>query len=366
VENAARVKAAVKIAVSAVGRIKRPAMAEQILAEGKADLIWMGRALIADPYLPKKAQEGRVAEIRECISCGVCADRIRHGDVMHCTTNPEAGRESEMRLLPTEKPRRVVVVGGGPAGLEVARVAASRGHRVSLVEKRPRLGGQLRYAAAAPHAPEMERLADYLAHQAKAVGVEVRVSIAATPELLEELQAEVVVVASGATSVVPSIPGSGLPHVFTAHQLLDGEVDSRLGSRVAVIGGGLTGVAAAEYLLKRGHEVFIVEMLDWIMADGHIVDRRTLTQELCERGVLILIKTRAEAITGRGVVLDRNGERETVPADSVVVAVGVRSDRQLLAQLDIERLEVHVIGDAQTPRRIMDALLEGAAVGRQI
>jgi 2-enoate reductase len=135
---------------------------------------------------------------------------------------------------------------------------------------------------------------------------------------------------------------------------------------VAVIGGGLTGVAAAEYLLKRGHEVFIVEMLDWIMADGHIVDRRTLTQELCERGVLILIKTRAEAITGRGVVLDRNGERETVPADSVVVAVGVRSDRQLLAQLDIERLEVHVIGDAQTPRRIMDALLEGAAVGRQI
>ena len=366
VENAARVKAAVRIAVSVVGRIKRPAMADQIVAEGKADLIWMGRALIADPYWPKKAQEGRVEEIRECISCGVCADRIRHGEVMQCSANPEAGREAEMRIVPAERPRRLLVVGGGPAGLEAARVAAARGHRVILVERRHRFGGQLLYAAAAPHAVEMERLAEYLAHEAAAAGVELLRETIATPKLAEDLGAEVVVVASGAKPVVPGIPGSGLAHVFTAHQLLEGEIDGRLGRRVAVIGGGLTGVASAEYLLGRGHEVFIVEMLDWIMSDGNIVEKRTLTQELSERGVLILVQTKAEAITGRGVVLSRGGEREVAPADSVVFAVGVRSDRDLLTRLDIDRLEVHVIGDAQSPRRIMDALLEGATVGRQI
>jgi len=234
------------------------------------------------------------------------------------------------------------------------------------VERRHRLGGQLLYAAAAPHAVEMERLAQYLAHEAAAAGVELLRETIATPKLAEDLRAEVVVMASGAKPVVPGIPGSGLAHVFTAHQLLEGEIDGRLGRRVAVIGGGLTGVASAEYLLGRGHEVFIVEMLDWIMSDGNIVEKRTLTQELSERGVLILVQTKAEAITGRGVVLSRGGEREVAPADSVVFAVGVRSDRDLLTRLDIDRLEVHVIGDAQSPRRIMDALLEGATVGRQI
>ncbi len=366
VENAARVKAVVRIAVSTVGRIKRPAMAEQILAENKADLVWMGRALIADPHLPKKAREGRVEEIRECISCGVCADRIGHGEAMQCTINPEAGREAEMRLVPAERTRRVLVVGGGPGGLEAARVAAARGHRVTLAEKRSRAGGQLLYAAAAPHAAEMERLAQHLAHEAARAGAEIRTSTDATPKLVEELGAEVVVLASGAKPVVPSIPGAGLPHVFTAHQLLEGEIDDRLGRRVAVIGGGLTGVTSAEYLLRRGHEVFLVEMLDRIMADGNVIEQRTLTQELGERGVLILVGTTAEAVTSRGIVLSRLGERELAPADSLVLAVGVRPDRDLLASLDVDRVELHVIGDAQNPRRILDALFEGAAVGRRI
>ncbi|HSB78210.1 MAG TPA: FAD-dependent oxidoreductase [Candidatus Methylomirabilis sp.] len=366
VENAARVKAAVRIAVSTVGRIKRPAMAEQILTEGKADLIWMGRALIADPHLPKKAQAGRVAEVRECISCGVCADRIGHGQDMQCSVNPEAGREEEMRLLAAESPRRVLVVGGGPAGMEAARVAAVRGHRVTLVERRRRLGGQLLYAAAAPHAAEMERLAQHLAHEVERAGVEVRTNTNATPKLVEDLRVGVVVIASGATAVVPEIPGAGLPHVFTAHQLLEGEIDDRLGHRVAIIGGGLTGVASAEYLLRRNHEVFLVEMLDRIMADGNVVEQRTLTQELGERGVLILVETKAEAITGRGVVVSRLGEQELAPADSVVAAVGVRSERDLLTHLDIDRVTTHVIGDAQNPRRILEAILEGATLGRQI
>ncbi|HSB69737.1 MAG TPA: FAD-dependent oxidoreductase [Candidatus Methylomirabilis sp.] len=366
VDNAARVKARVGIAVSTVGRIKRPAMAEQILAEGKADLIWMGRALIADPHLPKKAREGRLEEIRECISCGVCADRIGHGQDMQCTVNPEAGREAEMRLVAAEVPRRVLVVGGGPAGMEAARVAAGRGHRVALLERRRRLGGQLLFAAAAPHAVEMERLAQHLAHEVERAGVEVRTHTEASLKLVEDLRAEVVVVASGATPVVPSIPGAGLPHVFTAHQLLEGEIDDRLGRRVAIIGGGLTGVASAEYLLRRNHEVFLVEMLDRILADGNVVEQRTLTQELGERGVLILVETKAEAVTARGVMLSRLGERELAPADSVVVAVGVRPDRELLTQLDVDRVQVHVIGDAQSPGRIMQALLDGAMLGRQI
>jgi 2,4-dienoyl-CoA reductase-like NADH-dependent reductase (Old Yellow Enzyme family)/NADPH-dependent 2,4-dienoyl-CoA reductase/sulfur reductase-like enzyme len=366
VGNAARVKSAVKIAVSTVGRIKRPAMAEQILAEGKADLIWMGRALIADPNLPRKAQAGEVDHIRECISCGLCADGIGHGEPMRCTTNPDAGREVELRLEPAAKPRRVLVIGGGPAGLEAARRAAARGHRVRLFEQRAALGGQLRYAAAAPHAIEMGRLADYLAREAVAAGVEVLTEARATPARVAEAEPEVVVVASGAVPLVPSIPGVGMPHVFTAHQVLEGEVDDRLGRRVAVIGGGLTGVTAAEYLLKRDREVVIVEMQDWIMTDGTVVEQRTLTQELSERGVLILVQTKVEAITSRGLVVTRGGEREVLAADCVVLAAGVRAEREILAHLDVDCVEVHVVGDAEQPRRLMQALLAGATVGGRI
>ena len=366
VANAARVKAVVKIAVSTVGRIKRPSMAEQILSEGKADLVWMGRALIADPWLPLKAREGRLDEIRECLSCGVCADRIGQGNAMRCTTNPEAGREAEMRLVAAERPRRVLVVGGGPAGLEAAQAAAARGHQVTLVERRPRPGGQLLCAAAAPNAIEMERLAHYLTREAERSGVLIHTNTDATPELVAGIGPEVVVLATGAIPVIPSVAGSRLPHVFTAHQMLRGGIDEQLRHRVVVIGGGLTGVASAEYLLERGHEVVIVEMLDWIIADGNAIEKRTLTQKLCEQGVVIFVKTKAQAITSSGVVLLSDGEQKMLPADSVVIAVGVQSERELLAHLDTDRFEVHVIGDAERPRRIMDALLEGATTGRRI
>jgi pyruvate/2-oxoglutarate dehydrogenase complex dihydrolipoamide dehydrogenase (E3) component len=212
----------------------------------------------------------------------------------------------------------------------------------------------------------MGRLADYLAREAVAAGVEVLTEARATPARVAEAEPEVVVVASGAVPLVPSIPGVGMPHVFTAHQVLEGEVDDRLGRRVAVIGGGLTGVTAAEYLLKRDREVVIVEMQDWIMTDGTVVEQRTLTQELSERGVLILVQTKVEAITSRGLVVTRGGEREVLAADCVVLAAGVCAEREILAHLDVDCVEVHVVGDAEQPRRLMQALLAGATVGGRI
>ena len=363
---AAMVKAEVKIPVAVVGRIKRPEMADAIIAGGKADLVWMGRPLIADPQLPRKFQEGRVEDVRECIACNLCITRAGDGLEVQCTVNPEVGREREMEIRPAERRRRVLVVGGGPAGMEAARVAAQRGHSVTLVERRPQLGGQLLLGAAAPHSTEMGNLAAYLARQVRKAGVEVMTDTEATAAMIEEMSPEVVVVAAGAKPAVPEIPGFGLPHVFTAHDVLAKRCDDRLGKRVAIIGGGLTGVSVAEYLLERGHEVTIIEMLDWLMSDANFFEKKVWSIELLDRGVLVLAKARAEAITPRGVLVSRAGRRELLPADSVVIAVGVRAERGLLARLDVDRMDVRVIGDSVSPRRIQQALEEGALLGRQL
>lgn len=364
---AALVKASVGVPVSVVGRIKRPALADRIIAEGQADLVYMGRALIADPGMPEKARLGKLEEIRECLSCNSCVGRIHVGPEMECTVNPEAGLpEAERRLVPAKKTRRVLVVGGGPAGLEVARVAASRGHEVTLAEQTDRLGGQLLLAAAAPRSEEMSRLAQYLARRAKAAGVTIRTRTQVTPELVEQSGAEVVVIATGARPVVPEIPGSALPQVLTPPDILGSNPNPGIGQRVAIIGGGLTGVDVALLLIERGHLITLIEAMDSLMPDSNIYEKKVLTQALGEHGATVLVKTRAEAITREGVVVTRGGRRETIGADTVVMAVGVRSYRGPLAHIDSSRVDVHVVGDAQSPRRIMDALREGASIGRMI
>ncbi len=363
---AARVKAEVKFPVSVVGRIKGLEMADAIIAEGKADQLWMGRPLIADPYLPRKAREGRLMEIRECLACNHCLTLANDGVEVECAVNAEVGREGEMRLVPAEKPRRVLVVGGGPGGMEAARVAAERGHSVTLVEKKPRLGGQVIVGAAAPHSAELERWVSHLAHELRRTGVKVLVDTEATPHLVEELRPEALVVATGARPATLDIPGSALEHVFSAHAVLGGQCDGRIGKNVVIIGGGLTGVYVAEYLLDRGLEVTIVEVQDRLMADGNFIEKKVHTMNLGERGVVVLACTVAQAITPRGVLVTRTGRSELVPADSVVISVGVRSDRTLLTQLNVDDLEVHMVGDVIAPRRIPHAVQEGARVGRLV
>lgn len=245
-------------------------------------------------------------------------------------------------------------------------MAAERGHAVTLAEQSDRLGGQLLLAGAAPRSDEMSRLADHLEERARAAGVRLLTGTRVTPEMVEQLGAEVVVIATGARPVVPDIAGSALPHVFTPPAVLAGDGDVPLGRRVAVIGGGLTGVDVALLLLERGRQVTVIEALDSLMPDSNIYEKKVLTREVGEGGATVLVKAKAEAITGEGVVVSRGGRRELVSADSVVVAVGVRSHRGPLAHLDASQVELHVIGDAAAPRRIMDALREGASVGRLI
>ncbi len=271
-----------------------------------------------------------------------------------------------MQLRPAERARRVLVIGGGPAGMEAARVAALRGHDVTLAEKGSTLGGQVTLGAAAPHCAEMEKLVRYQALQIEKAGVKLRLLTEVDSRAIEEAGAEVVVVATGAKPIIAEIPGHSLPVVFTAHDVLAGTADDRLGRRVVVVGGGLTGVYTAQYLLERGHEVTVIEMLDRLMADGNFIEKKVYSKELGEAGVKVLIQTRAEAITARGVIVSRLGERECLPADSVVMAVGVRSNRTIVGGLDTDRLEAHIIGDASSPRRIQQAMEEGALVGRAI
>ncbi|GAG45381.1 unnamed protein product, partial [marine sediment metagenome] len=238
----------VSIPVMAVGKIGDPLYAEHILRQGKADLVGMGRGLIADPDLPNKAAEGRLDDIRYCICCNTCIDSMNTiPGYVRCAINAEAGRETEMTMTPANKPKKVLVAGGGPGGLEAARVAALRGHKVTLYEQSDRLGGQFRIASLPPMKQELTMAIKYLSDQVKKAGVKVEMGKKATPELVEELKPDVVIVATGGLPLIPrNIPGANRKRVVTAHDVLTEKV--RTGHKVAILGGGMVGCETAEFL----------------------------------------------------------------------------------------------------------------------
>lgn len=365
VEAAAAIKAVVNVPVMVAGKLNDPIMAEQVLREGKADLVAIGRGLLADPELPNKAAAGDFDDIRWCIACNECIYRELTAFNIACTVNPELGREREMELKPAPKAKRVLVAGGGPAGMEAAHIAAQRGHRVTLYEAEEELGGQFRIASLPPWKQEIVPYLKYLSRRLEETGVKVVLGQALTRSLVEKAKPDVVVVATGGKPLVPNIPGSKGDKVVTAHDVLQGKAVT--GQRVLVVGGGLIGCETADFLASYGKDVTIVEMLPQLASDMAMGPRDLLLERLCQSQVEALISATVVEITADGVVVEHEGHRDTIEGmDTIVLAMGVTSVNKLAEAIKGKVAEIHVIGDAKTPGKALDAIAAGAEVGRLI
>jgi len=365
VPYAAAIKKKVGVPVIAVGRIKTPAFAESVLVEGKADFIAIGRQLIADPFWPQKVAEGKEDEIVPCISCNVCVDTGLRGRGLRCSVNASVARELEYQIQPAGKSRKVIVVGGGPAGMEAARVAAIRGHEVALYEKKDKLGGQLLLAGKAPNKDEIPNLTRYLSSQLEKTGVKVRLSVEATAQLIEERKPDVVVIATGASPIVPKeVPGVERETVIGALDVLSGA--KKVGQRVVIIGGGMVGCEVAELLAQKGKMVTILEMLEEIGSDIGVSNKQSVLYRLQKAGIEMVTKTKVKEITRRGIRAIRNNSAQIFEADTIVLAVGFTPNTELMQKLQGKVAALFPIGDCVEPRRIVDAVSDGASVGREI
>jgi 2,4-dienoyl-CoA reductase-like NADH-dependent reductase (Old Yellow Enzyme family)/NADH dehydrogenase FAD-containing subunit len=365
------IKKAVKIPVIVAGRINDPTLANDIIRDGKADLISMGRALITDPEMPVKAEKGRLEEIQKCIACNRCVNRMQESLSIKCSVNALVGREREYRIEKAPVPRKVMVVGGGPAGMEAARAAALRGHHISLYEKGNELGGQLLLAAKPPFKKEIQTLTDYLSKQLKKMNLEIFLNTEVKGEMIDSLKPDVLILATGSTPLISSIPGVDLEHVLTAHQILEegvGLLDGK--ENVIVVGGGMVGCETAEFILEEStipRRVVVVEMLGKIASDMDPTEREFLIRRVEEKGIRVVLDTKVDEIRADGVdTVDRERQRHFIKGDLVILAMGAKPEQDLKKSSDKKDMDLFIIGDCSSPRRIFDAIHEAAHIARQI
>jgi 2-enoate reductase len=363
-EDVAAVKQAVGIPVITSGNNFRPEFAERIVAEGTADFVLMGRPLIADPELPNKARAGRVAEIRPCTKCNEgCIGGLFALRGVECQVNATAGKERYYAVSQAGRTRTVMVVGAGPAGMEAARVAALRGHTVSLYEKDAELGGLLRAGARFPFRSELGALIDYFRVSLRQLEVELHTGVKVTPELVTTSGADAVVIAVGAAPRMPPVPGIDGDNVITAVDLTLN--DKATGHSVIVVGGGLVGCDVALYLAQQGKKVTIVES-GALAEDMNPISRMALVPMLSELGVVIAPLAVRE-ITADGLIgAGSDGKDQMIPADNVVVSLGAVPRNTLAARLENEVNELYVVGDCAIPRGITPAIHEGFVAGWRI
>ncbi len=366
VDLAEKVKKVVKIPVIAIGRLQYPELAERVMLEGKADFIALGRALLADPEWANKVKEGRGEDICPCIDDQEgCRRRIHEGKYISCTVNPACGMEKDLAISRAEKKKRVLVIGGGPGGMEAAIVAALRGHAVILCEKNHALGGNLIPASAPDFKNDYKTLINYLSTQVKKHGVEIRLATEVTTELVSRMKPDVVFIATGAIPIIPEIPGIDNGKVATAIDVLLGR--KQAGKSVVIIGGGTVGCETALHLAHNGKEVTIVEILESLAEDMYAVNRMHLLKLIVDASVKTLTATRVLEITNEGIAIaDKKNRKSTLEADTIILACGFKPNETLLKALSGKVSEVYTIGDCVEPRKIMDAIKEGFPLARLI
>ena len=362
---AEKIKESVRIPVIAVGRITAE-VGEKAIAQGKADIVIMGRAMLSDPETPKKIASGKLDEIRPCVGCNECLQRLLGDDGnLHCSVNPVTGRELELKITPAAKKKRVLVVGGGPGGMEAARVAKLRGHEVILVEKTGVLGGKINMAGIPPFKGELFKFMEFQKNQMKKLGVELKMREEANVEFIRKHNLDAIVIATGTKKRALELPGSEKKILVDAEDVLKGNCD--VGKTVAIVGGGLVGCETAEFLADQGKKVTIVEMMNSLTLGMESVHSIYLPERLSRRGVSVLLGAKAVAAAASGLIFSREGgKRELLPCDTIIVAVTPKSNRELYDSLKDAVGEIYQVGDCVEPRRIADAVLEGFQVGLAI
>lgn len=361
---AKQIKKVVDIPVITVNKIIYPEVVESLLREGKADFVAMGRASIADPYLPKKAQEGRLDEILHCIGCRQgCWSHLLQNKPISCMVNPLTGKEEEYAIKPAETKKKVMVIGGGPVGMQAAIVAAKRGHDVTLYEKGDRLGGQWLQAAVPPGKELLNSLTVWQKGELERAGAKVALNREVTEELIQQESPGHIIAATGSQAIVPPIPGVDKPIVHTSEEVLNGQLD--LAGNIIIIGGGLVGVETAQHIAVHNQKVTIVEMLPEIAAEMEGGAKHFTLESLKSNDVAIYANTKVVEIKDDSVVVETADGPLEIPADLIVLAVGSTPNNQLAGKVS-DQIPTSVIGDAVLVGKALEGINTAYAVALEI